>query len=85
MKYLNIGHGFVPIRTDSLDDLKQGKRPSIFNYRDAKDGKDKLAQPINLGTSGKYFVVAGTDNAVVVGYTDVIVDKIMSYYNPGLY
>lgn len=85
LKYLNIGHGFVPIRTDSLDDLKQGKRPSIFNYRDAKDGKDKLAQPINLGTSGKYFVTAGTDNAVVVGYTDVIVDKIMSYYNPGLY
>lgn len=84
--YLNMGEGIVPITAGTIDSIggKRAKRngssrPKCFVYRDAKDNNDKLHQPFNSGTTIRgQFLPDGNKDAVIVGYTDEYIDKLLA-------
>ena len=83
--YLNMGEGIVPVTSGTLETVggrrakKNGScRPKCFVYRDAKDNADKLHQPFNSGSTIKcQFLPEGNKDAVIVGYTDEYIDKLL--------
>lgn len=77
LRYLNVGDGYIAVSSSIMRQLAEGKHPSSLTYRDACSKQDKLAQPINLGTSGKIFF-AEDKNGIVVGYSDKFVDSLFN-------